>query len=46
MLEIWGRTSSSNVQALMWCIGELELEYQRHDAGHIYGARIRLNLLP
>ncbi len=23
MLKVWGRKSSSNVQALMWCIGEL-----------------------
>lgn len=23
MLEIWGRATSSNVQALMWCVGEL-----------------------
>lgn len=37
MLEIWGRQTSSNVQALMWCVGELGLEYQRHDVGHIYG---------
>ncbi|MEE2945567.1 MAG: glutathione S-transferase family protein [Pseudomonadota bacterium] len=37
MLEIWGRRSSSNVQALMWCVGELKLAYERHDAGHIYG---------
>jgi glutathione S-transferase len=38
MLTVWGRRSSSNVQALMWCIGELGLSYRRHDdAGHIYG---------
>ncbi|MFE8101930.1 glutathione S-transferase family protein [Brenneria goodwinii] len=37
MLTVWGRRSSSNVQALMWCIGELGLPYHRHDAGHIYG---------
>lgn len=37
MLTIWGRKTSSNVQALMWCIGELGLPYKRHDAGHIYG---------
>ncbi|PXH95842.1 glutathione S-transferase, partial [Klebsiella quasipneumoniae] len=23
MLTIWGRKTSSNVQALMWCVGEL-----------------------
>jgi glutathione S-transferase len=37
MLTIWGRKTSSNVQALMWCVGELGLAYQRHDAGHHYG---------
>lgn len=37
MLTVWGRRTSSNVQALMWCIGELGLAYERHDAGHIYG---------
>ena len=37
MLEIWGRRSSSNVQALMWCVEELNLEAVRHDAGFIYG---------
>ncbi|CTQ24162.1 TPA: glutathione S-transferase family protein [Klebsiella pneumoniae] len=37
MLEVWGRKTSSNVQALMWCIGELELPYQRYDVGHKYG---------
>ncbi|MGI9422717.1 MAG: glutathione S-transferase, partial [Hyphomicrobiaceae bacterium] len=33
MLKIWGRKSSSNVQALMWCVGELQLPYERVDAG-------------
>jgi glutathione S-transferase len=37
MLEIWGRKTSSNVQALMWCVGELGLAYRRHDVGHKYG---------
>ncbi|KAJ5624167.1 hypothetical protein N7510_000476 [Penicillium lagena] len=36
-LEVWGRRTSSNVQALMWCIGELGLPYKRHDVGHRYG---------
>ncbi|MCP5883275.1 glutathione S-transferase, partial [Klebsiella pneumoniae] len=29
MLTIWGRKTSSNVQALMWCVGELGLDYLR-----------------
>lgn len=37
MLTIWGRKTSSNVQALMWCVGELGLPYTRHDSGHIHG---------
>lgn len=37
MLKIWGRKTSSNVQALMWCIGELGLAYERYDVGHVYG---------
>jgi glutathione S-transferase len=39
MLTVWGRKTSSNVQALMWCIGELELPFQRHDIGHKYGGQ-------
>lgn len=37
MLTIWGRKTSSNVQALMWCVGELGLPFHRHDAGHRFG---------
>jgi glutathione S-transferase len=39
MLTVWGRKTSSNVQALMWCIGELGLAFQRHDIGHKYGGQ-------
>jgi glutathione S-transferase len=37
MLRIWGRTTSSNVQKVMWAIGELGLEHERIDAGREYG---------
>ena len=37
MLRIWGRKTSSNVQAVMWCVGELNLPYRRHDVGHVFG---------
>lgn len=37
MLTVWGRKSSSNVQAVLWCIGELGLPCVRHDVGHSYG---------
>ena len=36
-LTVWGRKTSSNVQALMWCIGELGLDHVRHDIGHVHG---------
>lgn len=37
MIKVWGRASSSNVQALMWAIEELGLPYERQDVGFIYG---------
>ena len=37
MLKVWGRKTSSNVQAVMWAIGELGLAYERYDFGHRFG---------
>jgi len=37
MITLWGRASSSNVQAVRWCLHELNLEYDRIDAGFTYG---------
>jgi glutathione S-transferase len=37
MLEIWGRNNSFNVQKVQWCCEELEVPYQRHDAGGLFG---------
>ncbi len=37
MLRIWGRATSSNVQAVMWCVGELDLAHERYDIGHRFG---------
>ncbi|URQ60941.1 glutathione S-transferase family protein [Pantoea alhagi] len=37
MLKVWGRKTSSNVQTVMWCIGEMGLPYQRIDIGHKFG---------
>ena len=37
MINVWGRASSSNVQSVMWCIAELDLPYERTDAGLMYG---------
>lgn len=37
MLTIWGRVNSSNVQKVMWCVGELGLAHRRIDAGREFG---------
>ena len=37
MLKIWGRTNSVNVKKALWCIEELELKYERIDAGLRFG---------
>lgn len=37
MLEIWGRKNSSNVMPVMWTVGELGLEHQRHNLGGSFG---------
>src|SRR5271157_5627794 len=37
MLKIWGRKTSSNVQSVMWTVGELGLAYERYDVGHRFG---------
>ena len=37
MLKIWGRTNSINVQKVLWCLGELGLEYERIEAGMQFG---------
>ena len=37
MLKIWGRANSINVQKVLWCCGELNLKYERIDAGLQFG---------
>lgn len=37
MLKIWGRANSVNVQKVLWCCDELQLQYERIDAGMQYG---------
>jgi len=37
MLTIWGRTTSINVQKVLWTCGELGLDYERIDAGLAFG---------
>jgi glutathione S-transferase len=36
-MKIWGRNTSSNVQKVMWAVGELGLEVERIDIGGPYG---------
>src|SRR3954464_1974186 len=37
MLRIWGRTNSINVQKVLWCCAELDLPFERIDAGMAFG---------
>jgi glutathione S-transferase len=37
MLKIWGRANSINVQKVLWCCGELDLRFDRIDAGNDFG---------
>jgi glutathione S-transferase len=37
MIKIWGRSTSSNVQKVMWAIGEIGLEHERIDIGGPFG---------
>ena len=37
MLKIWGRKTSSNVQKVMWAVGELGLAHERVDVGGAFG---------
>ena len=37
MLKIYGRTTSSNVQKVLWCCAELGLPFEREDVGGSFG---------
>ena len=37
MLEIWGRRNSGNAIPVMFAVGELGLNYKRHDVGGSFG---------
>lgn len=37
MLKIWGRANSVNVQKVLWCLGELGVQFERRDVGGLYG---------
>ena len=36
-IKVWGRLSSSNVQAVLWCLTELHVPFERINAGFIHG---------
>ena len=37
MLKIWGRNTSSNVQKVIWALGEMKLPFERVDVGGAFG---------
>lgn len=37
MVRVWGRNNSSNVQKVMWAIGELGVAHERIDIGGAFG---------
>jgi glutathione S-transferase len=37
MIRLWGRTNSLNVQKVLWTLAELDLRYERTDAGLKFG---------
>ncbi len=37
MIKVWGRNTSSNVQKVMWAIGEMSLPHERIDVGGSFG---------
>jgi glutathione S-transferase len=37
VLKIWGRTTSSNVQKVLWCCAELDIPFERVDLGGPFG---------
>ena len=44
-LTIWGRANSVNVQKVLWCLAELDLAYDRIDAGMAFGKNDQPNYL-
>lgn len=37
MLKVWGRNTSSNVQKVLWALAEMEIPFERIDAGGAFG---------
>ena len=44
-LKIWGRANSVNVQKVLWCLRELDLGYERIDAGMAFGRNTEADYL-
>lgn len=44
-LRLWGRANSVNVQKVLWCFHELDLTYERIDAGMQYGRNTEADYL-
>ena len=44
-LTIWGRANSVNVQKVLWCLRELDLGYDRIDAGMAFGRNTEADYL-
>lgn len=37
MLKVWGRNTSSNVQKVIWALAEMDIPFERIDAGGAFG---------
>src|SRR4030095_11731657 len=37
MVKIWGRNTSSNVQKVIWALGEMKMPFDRIDVGGSFG---------
>ena len=44
-ITIWGRANSVNVQKVLWCLFELDLAYERIDAGMAFGRNTEADYL-
>lgn len=44
-LQIWGRANSVNVQKVLWCCSELDVPFQRIDAGMQFGRNTDVDYL-
>jgi glutathione S-transferase len=44
-LKIWGRANSVNVQKVLWCLAELDIAYERIDAGMQFGRNTEADYL-